>query len=85
MSEPWGPADYKPADAEALNALAEGRANAHQQKLAIDWIIRFASMTYDQSFYPSDPHVTSFIEGRRSVGNQIIKLIKTIPKEMKRI
>lgn len=75
--QPWFPADYDEiADVAAMQALASGTANEGQQKRALKWIIEQAAQTYDQSFVPGQADVTAFIEGRRSVGNQIIKLLK---------
>jgi hypothetical protein len=75
--EPWHPAPYDElADVSAMQALARGEANDQQQRRALKWIIESAAMTYDQSFTPGQADVTAFIEGRRSVGNQIVKLLK---------
>lgn len=74
--EPWHPADYGIADVSAVQAMASGQATPDQQKRALAWIINAASMTYDQSFVPGQPDVAAFLEGRRSVGNQIVKLTK---------
>jgi hypothetical protein len=47
-------------------------------KRALDWIINQAAQTYDNSFVPDDPNgrMAAFIEGRRSVGQQIVKLMR---------
>lgn len=66
---------YEDADIYAIKALAVGKASETQQLRALKWIIESASMRTDQSFYPGDSHVTDFLEGRRSVGNQIVKLV----------
>lgn len=75
--EPWWPAVY---DVElhpaAIKACYFGTATPEQQTAAMAWIIDMAAQTADQSFYPGDTHVSAFIEGRRSVGNQIMKLVK---------
>lgn len=73
--QPWHPAEWELADAAALKALASGTADKHQQVRAIRWIVERAAMTYDQAFVPGSADVTAFIEGRRSVGNQIVKLV----------
>lgn len=54
-------------------------------KRALDWIIHHAAQTYDNGFRPDDPHgrLAAFIDGRRSVGQQIVKLMKLKP-ELKR-
>ena len=72
---PHAPAPYSEDEVRAIKALAEGEASAGQQKMALAWIIKGAAGTYDQSFVPTEPETTAFTEGRRSVGNQIVKLV----------
>lgn len=74
--EPWHPAEWDLPVASAIQALARGEADQHQQVLALRWIVESAAMAYDQSFVPGQADVAAFIEGRRSVGNQIVKLTK---------
>ena len=76
QKQPWMPAEWDIADAGAIQALNRGDASPDAQKRALKWIIERAAMTYDQSFVPGQADVTHFIEGRRSVGNQIVKLLK---------
>lgn len=47
-------------------------------KRAFDCIILKLSQTYENSFVPDDPNgrIGAFVEGRRSVGQAIIKLAK---------
>lgn len=76
---PWEPAAYEKADVIAIQALNEGRADAHEQRRALEWIIDKASNAYDMSFRPGGEEGsrdTDFAEGRRYVGNQIVKLTK---------
>lgn len=70
------PPHYENVDVGAVQALASGTASPDQQRRALDWIITAASATYDQSFNPDSDRLTSFAEGRRFVGNQIVKLTK---------
>ena len=51
-------------------------------KRALDWIIEKACQTYDTNFVPNDPNgrIAAFVEGRRSVGQQIVKLSKLKPE-----
>lgn len=51
-------------------------------KHALDWIIHFAAQTYDNGFVGDDPHgrIAAFIDGRQSVGQQIIKLMRLKPE-----
>ena len=70
------PPEYQIADAYAIQALAHGEATPDMQQRALRWIIEGAAATYDQSFHPDSPHLTAFAEGRRFVGNQIVKMTK---------
>ncbi len=75
----WHPSDdYDAKDIRAMQALAEGTANAEQQKRALDWIIIKAAATYEDGFLADDPHgrIHARMSGRASVGQQIIKLMK---------
>lgn len=74
--DPTKPPHWDYADAMALRALAAGNANEGQQRRAIHWIVRAAADTYGLSFRMGDPHGTSFAEGRRFVGTQIVKLVE---------
>ena len=73
---PWLPVPYGPADAAAVRAVAAGTATEDQQRRAMDWIIYKACMLYDMSFFPESSRDSDFAEGRRFVGNQIVKMTK---------
>jgi len=47
-------------------------------KRALDWIIHGAAQTYDNGFCADDQNgrIAAFIDGRQSVGQQIVKLSK---------
>lgn len=47
-------------------------------KAALDWIINQAAQTYDNGFVADDPsgRIAAYIDGRQSVGQQIVKLMK---------
>ena len=47
-------------------------------KRALDWIVNSAAQTYDNGFVNNDPggRIAAFIDGRQSVGQQIVKAIK---------
>jgi hypothetical protein len=74
-AEPWRPPAWQPADAAALQALVRGDAAPEQQKRALAWIVNAACATYDLSFRPDSERATSFAEGRRFVGLEIVKLM----------
>lgn len=69
------PPVWETADVEAFQALQRGDCPPHLQKRALDWLISKAAGTYDLSFAPGDDRLTSFAEGRRFVGLQVVKLL----------
>lgn len=75
--EPWKPPDWDVADAGALQALLRGDASPEQQKRALEFVIKTLSGYYEISFRPGPDgdRVTAFAEGKRFVGQQIVKLI----------
>jgi len=75
--KPWMPVPYSDYIIRALKAQAEGIANPTQQKRVLSWWINVACGTYDMSFRPDSDRDTVFAEGRRFVGLQTVKLMKT--------
>lgn len=77
---PWSSIDTAVDDDDimAIKALAAGKASEGQQKRALDLIIYKIASTYDMSFRPGldGERATCFAEGKRHVGNQIIRLMK---------
>ncbi len=76
---PWMPVDYKKAEVAALQALRRGEANADQQIRAMEFILDTISDRNGMSYRPGaleGDRDTTFAEGRRFVGNQIVKLTK---------
>lgn len=71
--QPWHPAPYEEADTNAVKALAAGVANDGQQQRALKWIIETLCGTYDLSYRPISDRDTTFAEGKRFVGMQIVK------------
>lgn len=72
---PWYPPPYELADVNALRGLANGTASPEQQQRALKWIIENACATYQLSYRPTSDRDTSFAEGRRFVGLQIVKAL----------
>ena len=70
------PVKYEPADVTAIQKCLDGTALPHEMQRAFKWVIEFAAGTYDQSYRPGveGQRDTDFAEGRRFVGNSIIKL-----------
>ena len=81
---PWLPAEYEVADVASIKALVAGTATEHQQKRALNWIIEHVCKTYDMSYFPASDRDTAFAEGKRFVGNQIVKMIKLDIEKIKR-
>lgn len=75
-AEPWKPPHWDKADAGAIQALMRGEAAPHQQQRALAYIIEMLCGTYDMSFRPAGDRDTCFAEGKRFVGNQLVKLSK---------
>lgn len=75
---PWKAAKFEDADVFAIQALAKGNATIHQQKLALDWIVKNACKINDLSYRPGaeGSRDTDFAEGKRYVGLQIVRLIE---------
>lgn len=70
------PAIYDKTVLMAIRACIAGKANEGQQQMAMDWIITKASNLYDMSYREGDGAATAFAEGRRFVGNQIVKMLR---------
>lgn len=78
---PWLPAPYDEALTGAIKALQAGNANAAQQQRALKWVIEALCGTYDLSWRPDCDRATSFAEGKRFVGMQIVKQLKLTTPE----
>ena len=73
------PVKYVKADVAALQAMRCGEANADQQQRAMEFILDAICDRNGMSFRPGGAEgarETDFAEGRRFVGNQIVKLTK---------
>lgn len=95
--EIWQPALYDEKDIRALQSLALYAKAAEDPKYkhlvpgpedvkrALDWIIHKAAQTYENGFVANDPHgrIAAFVDGRRSVGQQITKLLTLKPEHFK--
>ena len=78
------PAQYESADVTAIQQLEQGTATPEMQKRALNWLITGVCGTYDQSYIPLDTHETAFKEGKRFVGNTLIKMLKLEPGKLRR-
>ena len=71
---PYEPAAWDLPDAVAIRSLAQGVASPDQQKRAITFIVNNMAGTYDLSYRPESDRDTTFAEGKRFVGLQIVKM-----------
>lgn len=81
---PWFPvkwADNIPA-VYALKALAEGTADAGQQRLALDFIVHVIAQRYAIPYFPDSTTDSAFASGKLFVGEQILKLISLKGEEI---
>lgn len=74
---------YTLAQAQSLQLLAQGRAEAEQQKQALDWIINDACGTYEWAYKPQ-PRETEVALGRQLVGQTIVGLLKVNLSDLRR-
>jgi hypothetical protein len=95
--EIWFPAEYEVEDIRAIQSLALYAKAADDPKYkhlvpgpedvrrALNWIIYKAAATYENSFVANDPggRIAAYQEGRRVVGQQIIKLQNLKPEHFK--
>lgn len=76
---PWTPAKYEIHHVVAIQAVAQGTANAEQQQAVMKYIVDNLCGYYDLSFRPGGDEGrrdTDFAEGKRFVGSQLVKLMK---------
>jgi len=70
--------DYTEFEVQAIRACHRGDASARQQLAALEYIIRAAG-TYDTSYRPGDPYDTTFAEGKRFVGTNLVWMLRAAP------
>lgn len=78
---PWLPPPYERQHVVAWQAIAAGKADEAQQKMALDWLIKIGCMTYEMTYFPGPDGTrnSDFAQGRRSVGLQLVKLLHLNP------
>ena len=72
---PWLPVEYELRDEAAFQAFARGKADAGQQVHVLKFIVEKICKTYDMSYRPDSERDSNFAEGKRYVGNQIVKIV----------
>ena len=80
--KPYAPAPYEPSHAEAVQMLSKGECPPHLQINFLKWLINDVCRTTDQSYRPDSDRDTVFAEGKRFVGNTLIKMGRLIPSNI---
>lgn len=83
---PWeDPKDIlEKADVIALKQVAAGKGDENHQKRVIDLIVTKLAETYGLSYRPDNAggeRDTAFAEGKRFVGLQVVRLLKSNPND----
>ena len=73
---PYHPAKYNKAVATAVQSVAAGIASEYQQQMVMKWIINDLCRTYDLDYFPDSDRDSVFASAKRSIGLQLVKLIK---------
>ena len=79
-------APFDPADATAIQAIFDGRADEGQQRRGMRWLLESACGIHEMSYVPGDSRQTDFNEGKRFVGKQLAELLRTnVPELIERL
>ena len=70
------PPKYERHHVAAFQALAHGTAEPQQQKIAMAYLLGTLCCIQDMSYRPDSERETVFAEGRRFVGQQIVKFLQ---------
>jgi len=68
--------DYTEAEVQAVRRMFDGTADARQQRLVCDYWVR-ACGTHDRSFRPESERLSTFAEGKRFMGTNLIWMLKS--------
>jgi hypothetical protein len=72
---PHDPAPLDDDDIMAIKALAAGRANEVQQRLAVAVIVEKFARAHDPSFWPDNERLSAFAAGKRFVAQQLLGIV----------
>jgi len=81
-SKAYAPVENTSTHARLIQALNRGDATPQMQQDALKYIINTICRTYDMSYHPESDRDTSFAEGRRFVGLQLVKLLSLLPDRL---
>lgn len=78
--QPWLPQQCDPADVAALRAVYAGNASEHQQRRAVDFVIKRLCGVGSLPFVPGGEdgrRATDLALGKQQVGIEILNLVAT--------
>lgn len=81
-SRAYAPVENTSVSVRLIQALNRGDATPQMQQDALKYIINTICRTYDMSYHPESDRDTSFAEGRRFVGLQLVKLLSLLPDKL---
>jgi len=67
----------------AVRMLSAGEADAHHQTKVFDFIVNDLCDSYGMSYRPDNHSATDFAEGKRWVGMQLVRIMKTVPSDIR--
>lgn len=73
------------ADCDAMVAVVSGVASPQQAKHAMDWVMREGARIHDMTFMlggEDGRRASDFADGRRYVGQQIVRLLQPATREL---
>lgn len=82
---PYLPSHVFQEVAYAIRGVNAGTADASQQALAVRWIVHEVTKAYDMSYRPESARDSDFAEGKRYVGNELIRVINMTNEAVARL
>lgn len=80
--DPWDFPEFSERDVRLVQSIANGTATPEMQRDGFKWIVEIACATYDMSYRPGEDgkRDTDFAEGKRHVGNTLVRMTKILLK-----
>jgi hypothetical protein len=66
----------------ALQAMAQGKADADQQTRALEWLLNECCKASDMSYRPGDGRDDAFAEGKKYVAHHLARIISMTPQQI---
>ena len=82
---PWQDPRIERYDVMAMKAVATGTANEGQQKHVLRFIIEVIAGTYGETYWPDSERHSTFAQGRRYCGLQIVNMCNLTATDLDRL